>query len=164
MTPGQTVRLTFAGRVLWPDLGTRTATVEQIDGAHVVLRWPHIVWTTRILAEMVAVLLLVLAISPAHAEPSANADPALAPFYRSLQQPGTGALCCDRADCRPVVTRWHGGKLWAFIGSQFPDNPEPNWREVPQNVIIHGVPNQAGEPIACWYNREVRCFIDSGNS
>jgi hypothetical protein len=32
-------------------------------------------------------------------------DPALAPWFESLKQPGTGASCCSIADCRTVEFR-----------------------------------------------------------
>src|SRR5215469_16074808 len=34
------------------------------------------------------------------AAPPDNPDPALAPWFESLKQPGTGASCCSIADCR----------------------------------------------------------------
>jgi hypothetical protein len=106
---------------------------------------------------------LLFLISTAHAAPPADADPALAPWFKSLQQPGTSAMCCSVSDCRPVRTRYRDGALEAFIGPQFPDSPL-DWRPVPPEVVIHGIPNQAGVPVACWYLRQVYCFIDGGSS
>jgi hypothetical protein len=99
----------------------------------------------------------------ARAEPPPGADGSLAPFYHSLVQPGTGYICCSMSDCRPVVTTHDHGKLYAFVGSEFKDPPN-NWVEVPENVVIHGVANQAGEPILCWYGGVMRCFLDGGSS
>lgn len=110
-----------------------------------------------------SVLLLLIAAHWAKAEPPANADPALHDFYHSLRQPGTGALCCSEADCRPVATRFRGGGLEVFVGPQFPDAPL-DWRPVPAEVVIHGVANQAGQPIACWFMHQVYCFLDGGSS
>src|SRR6516165_1239854 len=39
------------------------------------------------------------------AAPPDNPDPALAPWFESLKQPGTGASCCSIADCRTVEFR-----------------------------------------------------------
>ena len=101
-----------------------------------------------------------------HAEPPAGSDGALSEFYRGLKVPsgdGYDILCCSVADCRPVVTRFRGGTLEALIGPQFPDSPN-DWRPIPEKAVIRGVWNQAGEPVLCYYNHEIRCFLDSGNS
>ena len=42
---------------------------------------------------------------PAVAAPPDSVDPALAPWFESLKQPGTGAPCCSIADCRTVEFR-----------------------------------------------------------
>ena len=117
------------------------------------------------MSRILAVLALTLA--TAHAEPPPGADSALGPFYRSLRVPGDGpaggASCCDVSDCRPVLTRIRDGKIKAFIGAQFRDPPNA-WVEIPENVMIHGVPNQQGQPVVCWFLGAVRCFLDGGSS
>lgn len=93
-------------------------------------------------AALVLFGLLVLIII-AHAEPPANADPALAPWFHSLTQPDTGYLCCSVADCRPVKTRQKDGHIEAFIDNvQFKTGPN-DWVRVPENVILHGNPPHA---------------------
>lgn len=114
-------------------------------------------------AAWVVAMLIAAWVLPSRAEPPEGADASLAPFYRSLKVPGSEASCCDVADCRPVVVRWHGGKLWAFIGGQFHDPPN-TWVEVPEAVMIRGVANQQGEPVLCFYMGRVRCFLDGGQS
>ena len=54
-----------------------------------------------------AILVLALIFSPylTRAEPPADADPALRPWFKSLKRPGSGASCCSIADCRPVSYR-----------------------------------------------------------
>jgi hypothetical protein len=114
------------------------------------------------LPATVAIWLLLL-FSGARAEPPAEADPSLAPFFHSLKQPGTNYPCCSWADCRPVATRFRGGGLEVFIGEQFPDTVM-DWRPVPAENVIHGIANQEGRPIACWFSHRVFCFIDGGSS
>jgi hypothetical protein len=67
------------------------------------------------------IVFVALAISVAlparlpHAEPPANADPRLAPFFESLKTK-EGGNCCGAADCREVL-------------SESPDNsPTGHWR------------------------------------
>jgi hypothetical protein len=108
-------------------------------------------------------LLIITVAQLAFGAAPVGADPTLAPFYQSLKQPGTGGICCSMADCRPVQVRFLRGRMQVFIGPQFPQ-PSLDWRDVPAEVVIHDVPNQAGEPIACWYGKQVRCFIDGGLS
>lgn len=97
-------------------------------------------------------------IATAIAAPPENADPALAPFFKSLQQPGTGMSCCDIADCRTVVVTHGEGRRWAFIGTGFPNAPN-TWVEVPDSVVLCGVENPTGEPIACFFGGKVQCFV-----
>ena len=112
----------------------------------------------------IAILVGVCLAFSVRGAPPENADPALGSFYRSLKRPGSSISCCSTADCRPVAVRWDHGKLLAFIGDTFPNNPNPGWHEVPDNVVIRGVANQAGQPVACWYDGEIACFIDGGAS
>ena len=42
---------------------------------------------------------------PAYAAPPEHADPAIAPWFKSLRQPQTNQPCCDVADCRTVEYR-----------------------------------------------------------
>ena len=57
----------------------------------------------------------------AHAAPPDDADPKLAPWYNSLRQPFTNALCCSIADCRPVLSRLLDGHYEAFIDGEWVD-------------------------------------------
>lgn len=101
-----------------------------------------------------AVLLgLVLAAFPLPllGAPPENADPALAPWYRSLTQPGSGIGCCSIADCRPVDAKITP-KGYAIL-------VDGNWRDVPQSVIIQGKQNPTGKPIACIFGGSILCFV-----
>src|SRR5262249_38392205 len=57
--------------------------------------------------------------SPSWADPPDGADPALAPWFRSLTQPGTHQPCCSLADCRTVQYRIVGDHFQAYIGEDF---------------------------------------------
>jgi hypothetical protein len=96
----------------------------------------------------------------AHAEPPANADPALAPWFHSLRDPVSGMGCCDQADCRPVVTRETGGRIEAFIdAATFRDGPD-RWVPVPTETVLRGKENPTGGPVLCWAFGRVLCFVD----
>lgn len=108
----------------------------------------------------------------AHGEPPPGSTPGPnSTWFRSLTVPdnGTpmaGAGCCSIADCRPVRTRIKNGHHEAFIDSQtFPDGHAPNaWVVVPDHVIIRNMANPVGEAVVCWYNKEVRCFVDASGA
>ena len=110
---------------------------------------------------MKALLALLLVTSTAIAAPPAGSDPdsPTAQWYRSLKSPHTGGSCCSEADCRPVVSRMAGDHYEAFIdrrtfGSDAPDD----WVAVPNEKVLHTT-NPTGESVACWYTREILCFV-----
>lgn len=112
-----------------------------------------------------AFLLSALLATPALAAPPVGSDPALAPWFRSLQQPGSGLMCCTVADCRPVKTRAKGANIEAFIDRVTFGEAAPNtWVLVPPNVMIRGQDNPLGEPVLCFYGGEVRCFVDGAGT
>ena len=88
------------------------------------------------LATGVALLALVIAVAPrlGEAEPPADADPALRPWFESLKQPGTGVSCCSISDCRPVQYRLVPEGYEALVGSL--------WVHVPDDRV----PAQSEEP------------------
>jgi len=100
--------------------------------------------------------------SPAQAAPPPNADPELAPWFRSLHQPGSGLSCCDAADCRVVKYRIADGHFQAFIGNEFArwQNPPYAWVDVPDSAVLHQHDNPTGEGVACWSGRSIICFIE----
>ena len=100
--------------------------------------------------------------SPLLADPPDGADPALAPWFRSLQQPGTHLPCCSLADCRTVQYRIVGDHFQAFIGDDFPrwSNPPHRWVDVPNENVLHRADNPTGEGVACWVQGQVICFIE----
>ena len=90
----------------------------------------------------------VLVCSAALGAPPENADPALAPWFRSLAQPGTGISCCSIADCRPVDARITPSGYEIFVKNE--------WLTVPPEKILRGKENPTGKPVACgrrWWRR-----------
>ena len=75
-------------------------------------------------------LALVMAVAPriGEAEPPADADPALRPWFESLKQPGTGVSCCSISDCRPVQYRLAPEGYEALVGSL--------WVHVPDDRVL----------------------------
>jgi hypothetical protein len=122
--------------------------------------------------KRLAILLLLTTPVLADPPPGVPIDPEMHEYYHSLKVPAgpfAGGLCCDVADCRNVVVRsdTKDGAYYAYIDSKtYPDDGSyghghaPNaWVKVPEQVIIHDRPNLTGEPIACWYKGEIRCFV-----
>ena len=70
---------------------------------------------------------LLLLAAPADADPPPNADPALAPWFRSLLQPGTSISCCSISDCRATEYRIEDDHYEALIGEK--------WLAVPPDKI-----------------------------
>jgi hypothetical protein len=91
----------------------------------------------------VAVIALVMAFFPriGEAEPPADADPALRPWFESLKQPGTGASCCSISDCRPVQYRLAPDGYEALVGSM--------WLHVPDDRVLRHQQNPLGRAVLC---------------
>jgi hypothetical protein len=108
-------------------------------------------------ARRVATAAALLAAASAVAAPPQNADPALAPWFRSLQQPGTAISCCSVADCRPTEYRISADHYEALIGG--------NWLVVPPDKILQRTDNPTGHAIVCWTpQRGIMCFVRSTES
>lgn len=88
----------------------------------------------------------------AAAHPPANADMSLAPWFRSLRQPGTGMSCCSIADCRPTDFRIHNGHYEAKVSG--------HWRHVPADTILKRADNPTGRAVVCYTPYlGIMCFI-----
>jgi hypothetical protein len=88
----------------------------------------------------------------AHAQPPANADPALAPWFRSLVQPGTSISCCSLTDCRTTESRVSGDHYEALVGD--------DWVAVPPDRILDRTDNPTGRAVVCWTpQRGIMCFV-----
>lgn len=93
----------------------------------------------------------ILVNSAVFGAPPENADPALAPWFRSLAQPGTGISCCSIADCRPVDARITPTGYEIYVKEE--------WLAVPPEKILRGKENPTGKPVACVLNGQVLCFV-----
>ncbi len=113
---------------------------------------------------VVAALLLgplLDAAAPAFAKPPPGADPSLAPWFQSLAQPDTGYPCCSVADCRTVQYRAVADHFEAFIDRRsFGGDAPEAWVAVPPANVLHRRDNPTGEAVACWFNGEIRCFVE----
>jgi hypothetical protein len=99
---------------------------------------------------------LLLAASAAAAPPQ-NADPTLAPWFRSLLQPGTAISCCSLADCRPTEYRIKTDHYEALVGGR--------WVAVPPDKILQRTDNPTGHAIVCWTpQRGIMCFVRATES
>ena len=116
-----------------------------------------------VMAGLAIAFLLLLAVA-AWAAPPENADPALAPWFKSLTVPGTqNGSCCDVSDCRPVAWRIVGDHYEALLNHETfpidlgPDDP-PLWVEVPNKFVLKGKENPTGRAVLCYLHR-VFCFV-----
>jgi hypothetical protein len=93
----------------------------------------------------------------AGADPPSNADPALAPWFRSLVQPGTSISCCSVSDCRATEYRIEADHYEALIGEA--------WFAVPPDKILQRTDNPTGHAVVCWTpQRGIVCFIRATES
>lgn len=110
------------------------------------------------------------ALCAAASSPSLAHDGVNDGWYEDLMQPGQlHGFCCTKRDCKNVTARTVGNHFEVWIDSKtFPDLPNspfeghaPNaWVPVPEEAILHHHDNPTGEPVACWYQQQVRCFIE----
>ena len=88
----------------------------------------------------------------AAAAPPDNADPALAPWFQSLRQPGTGISCCSIADCRVTEYRTDEVGYEALI--------DDKWLSVPTDRILQHISNPTGRAIVCYHpGTGILCFV-----
>ncbi len=99
-----------------------------------------------------ATVLWLLAGASAVAGPPDNADPLLAPWFQSLQQPGTGMSCCSISDCRPADYRTSGDHFEAWV--------DHRWIPIPPEKVLQRTDNPVGRAIVCWRpSIGVMCFV-----
>jgi hypothetical protein len=96
---------------------------------------------------------------PAVAAPPDNPDPALAPWFESLRQPGTGAPCCSIADCRTVESRQDRNGYEVLIDGRWKMSV-PFWLRVPSNRIIDRIDNPTDRGVVCFTPEAgILCFV-----
>jgi len=104
---------------------------------------------------------LVLLSLPSLGAPPENADPALAPWFQSLQSPN-GKSCCSIADCRPVSYRVTGDHYEVLAGAD--DRGHEVWLAVAPDVVLERYDNPTGRPVACILGGRVLCFVRAAES
>ena len=110
--------------------------------------------------RMPLVITILLMPLTAIAAPPENADPTLAPFFRSLKQPNTEIPCCDATDCRIVQTRVSDGKEEIFVDKRKFSDGNDTWVPIPDAKRLAPRDNPTGENIACWSRfYGVMCFL-----
>ena len=120
-------------------------------------------WRHYILPIAVLLVLLALSVRLVRAAPPVGSDPngPMAHWYQSLAMPGTSYSCCSAADCRNVQYRSAGDHFEAFIDRKSFGEGAPNdWIAVPPEHVLHRHDNPTGEAVACWYDGEIRCFVE----
>lgn len=88
-------------------------------------------------------------------------------WFDGLLVPDTQMKCCSMRDCQPTPVRTKGGHYQAWIDHfTFPDSVNPaeghapdTWVDIPESRILRGKENSTGEPIVCWYQKEIRCAV-----
>jgi hypothetical protein len=93
------------------------------------------------------------------AAPPDKRDPALAPWFESLKQPGTGAPCCSIADCRTAEVRQDRDGYEVLIDGRWKMSV-PFWLRVPPHRIIDGIDNPTGRGVVCFTPEAgILCFV-----
>lgn len=108
-------------------------------------------------------LLLVLAAlclaETVYAAPPPNADPALAPWFRSLRSPTNNDIsCCAEADGHVLRE-----SDWRTKGNGYQVRVDGRWRKVPPGAVLNHVDNPTGGAVV-FYPPDVRdppifCFV-----
>jgi len=94
----------------------------------------------------------LLSPSSGTARPPAHSDPALAPWFQSLRQPGTDISCCSLADCRTTQYRMGADGYEALI--------EGAWVAVPPDKVLRRTPNPTGRAVVCYLpGKGILCFV-----
>jgi hypothetical protein len=100
----------------------------------------------------------------AAAAPPDGPDPALAPWFESLKQPGTGASCCSLADCRTVEFRQDRDGYEVLIDDRWKMSM-PFWLRVPSNRIIDRTDNPTNRGVVCFTPEAgILCFVRPAES
>ena len=98
------------------------------------------------------------------AAPPDSPDPALAPWFESLKQPGTGAPCCSIADCRTVEFRQDRDGYEVLIDGRWKMSI-PFWLRVPPNRIIDRIDNPTNRGVVCFTPEAgILCFVRPAES
>jgi hypothetical protein len=98
------------------------------------------------------------------AAPPDSPDPVLAPWFESLQQPGTGASCCSIADCRTAEFRQDREGYEVLIDGRWKMSM-PFWLRVPPNRMIDRMDNPTNRAVVCFTPEAgILCFVRPAES
>jgi hypothetical protein len=103
-------------------------------------------------------LLLAIASVTCWAHSPEDVDPAMAPWFQSLQVPANGKSCCNERDCATVSV----ANLKIENGTYWVRDPSPDsaiWLIVPPGNILNRYDNPTGKPVACIWGHTVICFV-----
>lgn len=118
----------------------------------------------RIVLKLGGVLAGIMAAEPAVGARPESADPALAPWFESLRQPGSGAPCCSIADCRTTEFRQNHDGYEVLIDRRWKLSA-PLWLRVPENRIIDNSNNPTGGAVVCFTPEAgILCFVRPAES
>lgn len=116
--------------------------------------------------KLFGALLVALPLAAAAHSPE-DVDPAMAPWFRSLQQEDSGGSCCNEQDCH-TVELGKNASLDVRDGSYWVKDPDPNpemeasdWIPVPKQSVLHRYDNPTGKYVACVYQHKVLCFVQA---
>ena len=91
--------------------------------------------------------------------PPDNADPALAPWFKSLKQPGTGAECCSISDCRAAEVRRDSQGYEVKVDQKWRLSAT-FWLRVPPERILDERSNPTGGAVLCFTPEAgILCFV-----
>ncbi len=97
-----------------------------------------------LLSTLLLIGLIALVFSaPTSAEPPPATDPRLAPWFKSLMQPGSDAPCCSSADCRITDARLQSWGYEALINGR--------WISIPAGTILNHIKNPTGRAVVCYH-------------
>jgi hypothetical protein len=107
---------------------------------------------SNVMMRIIVIASELLVAANAFAEPPSDTDYALAPWFQSLRQPGTGKSCCSIADCRTTDYRTDGDHYEALIDGR--------WMIVPSEKILQRADNPTGRAVVCWTPAlGIMCFV-----
>lgn len=113
---------------------------------------------------VIVAMTLVLSVTSVYALPPNNADPSLAPWFKSLKQPGTGAECCSIADCRTTEVRRDGQGYEVKIDQKWHVS-SIFWLRVPAEKILGDHTNPTGGAVLCYTPEAgILCFVPPPDS
>jgi hypothetical protein len=108
----------------------------------------------RLMREQRSGILVLFALfvgtAAAKGAPPLNADPALSPWFESLQRPDGAGSCCSTADCRRVQSRLHDKGYEVLL--------DEIWVAVPPGKVLHR-DNPTGDAVACTRGHLIFCFV-----